>query len=233
MIFDAPKTRLILKRCAGKLTVTKIFKQSLANGRNEIDILHRLDHPHVVKLVGCSTLESKDVYCIFPYYSRGDLLSVIHTLSFEQRLQCFVQIASAVKYIHSQNVVHLDIKPDNILVSSDYKFVLTDFDLSVRVPEDTGYEFAHFKGSHKYTSPETHRNKKNTGYCVDMWSLGVLLYILVHRKYPFQNEEEILYEPVEVSSDVPYRIKYLIWRLLEKDYILRMDMDELVGYIDI
>jgi len=135
---------------------------------------------------------------------RGDMLEMI--LSSEQgrlseRITKFLvtQILVALKHLHSKNIVHCDLKPENVLLSSDSDFPqvkLCDFGFS-RIIGEKGFRKS-VVGTPAYLAPEVLRNK---GYnrSLDMWSTGVIIYVSLSGTFPF-NEDEDIHEQIQNAS---------------------------------
>ena len=102
----------------------------------------------------------------------------------------FKQVAESVHYLHSQNIVHRDIKTDNILIDQGTKAIkLIDFGFSV-ILSNAYTRLKIFCGTPSYMSPEITRKVEYDGKPVDMWALGVLLYLMVTGTNPFKGTNE-------------------------------------------
>lgn len=169
--------------------VSKQFLQSTTRGpSNEIEILKKVRHPNVIALQDVFETNSH-LFIIMELVTGGELFDeIIKRGSFgeDDAAHIMVQIASAVKYIHSLGIVHRDLKPENLLFATpEAKVVkIADFGLSKIV----GPEALLFTpcGTPACVAPEV---LISTGYGkeVDLWALGVILYILLCGYPPFQN----------------------------------------------
>jgi len=149
----------------------------------------------------------------------------------------FKQIAECMCYLHSLNVVHRDIKLDNILIEEDTKMVkMIDFGFSVIVNQN---RLKIFCGTPNYMSPEIVRRVDYDGKPVDMWALGVLLYVMLTGTFPFKGtSEQDLFKKIRngyynVNHEAicgNKEIKELLSRLLDTDHIRRMTAEELVEH---
>ncbi|CAB4057499.1 PKD [Lepeophtheirus salmonis] len=161
--------------------------------KNEVSILQNIHHPGVVNLERMfETLER--IYVVMEKL-KGDMLEMI--LSSEhgrlsERVTKFVvtQILVALKHLHSKNIVHCDLKPENVLLSSNSDFPqvkLCDFGFA-RIIGEKGFRKS-VVGTPAYLAPEVLRNK---GYnrSLDMWSTGVIIYVSLSGTFPF-NEMKI------------------------------------------
>merc|ERR1711988_2057042 len=98
--------------------------------------------------------------------------------------QIFVQICQSVLYMHSLNIVHRDIKLENVLFNTDKEANLIDFGFSVVCPKDKRLKV--FCGTPSYMAPEIVKRTQYEGKPVDMWSMGILLYALLCGCFPFR-----------------------------------------------
>jgi len=170
--------------------------------KNEVSILQNLDYPGVVNLE--KMFETPERIFVVMEKLRGDMLEMI--LSSEQarlseRITKFLvtQILVALKHLHSKNIVHCDLKPENVLLSSDSDFPqvkLCDFGFA-RIIGEKGFRKS-VVGTPAYLAPEVLRNK---GYnrSLDMWSTGVIIYVSLSGTFPF-NEDEDIHEQIQNAS---------------------------------
>lgn len=160
-------------------------EQDLVHIRREIEIMSSLCHPHIITIY--EVFENKDkIVIVMEYASRGDLYDYIcekRNLTEREARHFFRQIVSAVHYCHQNGIVHRDLKLENILLDGSGNVKIADFGLSNLFHGD---EFLQtFCGSPLYASPEIVNGRPYRGPEVDTWSLGVLLYTLVHGSMPF------------------------------------------------
>ncbi|XP_011296230.1 serine/threonine-protein kinase D3 [Musca domestica] len=162
--------------------------------KNEVAILQNISHCGVVNLE--RMFETPERIFVVMEKLKGDMLEMI--LSHErgrlsERVTKFLitQILIALKHLHSQNVVHCDLKPENVLLSSDAEFPqvkLCDFGYARIIGEKSFRRSV--VGTPAYLAPEVLRNK---GYnrSLDMWSVGVIIYVSLSGTFPFNEEEDI------------------------------------------
>ncbi|KAJ3163163.1 hypothetical protein HDU86_002332 [Geranomyces michiganensis] len=103
----------------------------------------------------------------------------------------FAQIASAVAHLHANNIVHRDIKDENIVIDQDLDVKLIDFGNAAYIPRDQSDYFDRFYGTMHCASPEILRGERYRGPEVDVWAMGVLLYTLAFNRAPFRGAREI------------------------------------------
>ncbi|KAJ8360705.1 hypothetical protein SKAU_G00172300 [Synaphobranchus kaupii] len=164
-------------------------EQDLIHIRREIEIMSSLNHPHIITIY--EVFENKHkIVIVMEYASRGDLYDYIceqQKLSEREARHFFRQIVSAVHYCHRNGIVHRDLKLENILLDGQGNVKIADFGLSNLYRGDEYLQT--FCGSPLYASPEIVNGRPYKGPEVDSWSLGVLLYTLVHDAMPFDGQD--------------------------------------------
>lgn len=187
-------------RATGHVVAIKIIEKKRfptkqeAALKNEVSILQNLHHPGVVNLE--RMFETPEKIFVVMEKLKGDMLEMI--LSSElgrlsERITRFLvmQILVALKHLHSKNIVHCDLKPENVLLSSDSDFPqvkLCDFGFARIIGEKSFRKSV--VGTPAYLAPEVLRNK---GYnrSLDMWSTGVIVYVSLSGTFPFNEDEDI------------------------------------------
>jgi protein kinase D len=162
--------------------------------RTEVEILQKVKHPGVVEFQ--QMLETPDRIFVVMEKLKGDMLEMI--LSSErgrlsERITQFLvaQILVALRYLHNINIVHCDLKPENILLTSDKDFTqvkLCDFGFA-RIIGERSFRRS-VVGTPAYLAPEVLRNK-GFNRSLDMWSVGVIVYVSLSGTFPFNDDEEI------------------------------------------
>ena len=166
-----------------------IKKDAYDNSRllREIGVSLLLDHDNIVKLKFIY-MDAENYYLFFQCVEGGQLLDFIisHGMLNEKLSRKFLrQILGAVDYCHSNSIVHRDLKIENILIDKKGTIQLIDFGLANFI--DPYSHLATFCGSLYFAAPEVLGAKKYIGPEVDMWSIGVILYVLVTGKVPFDD----------------------------------------------
>ncbi|XP_060154144.1 myosin light chain kinase, smooth muscle isoform X9 [Globicephala melas] len=175
--------RLVEKK-TGKIWAGKFFKAYSAkekeNIRQEISIMNCLHHPKLVQCVDAFE-EKANIVMVLEIVSGGELFERIIDEDFElterECIKYMRQISEGVEYIHKQGIVHLDLKPENIMCvnKTGTRIKLIDFGLARRL-ENAGSLKVLF-GTPEFVAPEV-INYEPIGYATDMWSIGVICYIL-------------------------------------------------------
>ncbi len=179
-------------------------KEIIRRFEAERQFLATLVHPNIAQLIDAGTTDDGVPYLIMEFVdgTRIDAYCDAHKLSIEERLKLFQIVCSAVQFAHQNLVVHRDIKPGNILVSSDGTPKLLDFGIAKLVSETgigeemtrTGMGFM----TPEYASPEQIRGEKVTTVS-DVYSLGVLLYKLLTGQKPYEFKSLV---PFDISRTI-------------------------------
>mmetsp|Transcript_36477 Transcript_36477/g.86056 ORF Transcript_36477/g.86056 Transcript_36477/m.86056 type:complete len:557 (-) Transcript_36477:165-1835(-) len=162
----------------------------------EMTALTRLDHPHIVRLLGVQVdMHHERVYMIMELCQGGELFDRIAEcggLPEDEARRYFVHIVSALHHCHQNHVYHRDLKPENILLDGQDNAKVADFGLAAvyqHMNEDARY-LRHTKvGSVMYAAPEVLTSTAQAGYdaaAADMWSLGIILFSMLSGTLPFQ-----------------------------------------------
>uniref|UniRef100_A0A670YKA8 Myosin light chain kinase, smooth muscle n=1 Tax=Pseudonaja textilis TaxID=8673 RepID=A0A670YKA8_PSETE len=224
--------RLVEKK-SGKVWAGKFFKAYSAkdkeNIRQEISIMNCLHHPKLVQLVDAFE-EKANIVMVLEIVSGGELFERIIDEDFElterECIKYMKQISEGVQFIHKQGIVHLDLKPENIMCvnKTGTRIKLIDFGLARRL-ENAGSLKVLF-GTPEFVAPEV-INYEPIGYATDMWSIGVICYILVSGLSPFMgdNDNETLANVTsatwdfddEAFDEISDDAKDFISNLLKKD----------------
>ncbi|XP_068749664.1 serine/threonine-protein kinase Chk2-like [Montipora capricornis] len=231
-----------------KFAVKIISKKKFSVGprqaalRDEVNILKKINHPCVIKIE--DVYETADVlYIVLEYVVGGELFDrIVSVTRFEEPIAklLFYQMLVAVKYLHEQGITHRDLKPENVLLSSEKNetvIKITDFGLSKVVGEQSLMKT--LCGTASYLAPEVLITCGTGGYskAVDLWSLGVILFICLAGYPPFSEEtskrplnEQIikgLYSfPKLYWKSVSAEAIDLVKRLLTVDADKRITVDE-------
>jgi serine/threonine protein kinase len=168
----------------------KIFKNGLTSHiKREIAVLRRVRHPHIVQLYEVMATKLR-IYFVMEYVRGGELFArvVQGRLKEADARRYFQQLVSAVAFCHARGVYHRDVKPENLLVDDAGDLKVSDFGLSA-VAEQMRHDglFHTFCGTPAYVAPEVLSRRGYDAGKADLWSCGVVLYVLVAGYLPFQD----------------------------------------------
>ncbi|XP_055752067.1 MAP/microtubule affinity-regulating kinase 4-like isoform X1 [Salvelinus fontinalis] len=206
------KVKLARHILTGKEVAIKIIDKNQLNPTSlqklfrEVRIMKGLNHPNIVQLFEVIETENT-LYLIMEYASGGEVFDylVSHGRMKEKEARAkFRQIVSAVHYCHLKNIVHRDLKAENLLLDAESNIKIADFGFSNEFT--MGNKLDTFCGSPPYAAPELFQGKKYDGPEVDIWSLGVILYTLVSGSLPFdgQNLKELRERVLRGKYRVPF-----------------------------
>ena len=160
----------------------------------EINLMRKLNHPNITKIL--ETFEDEQFYfIIMEYINGGNLFSYVkkrRKLSEKIAKFLFKQIILGIMHIHSQLIVHRDIKLENILIDMNNNVKICDFGIGMILSTENEELYSHC-GTPMYIAPEIILSTKNKGYKgfpVDIWSAGIALYIMLSGKLPFNLDED-------------------------------------------
>lgn len=152
---------------------------------NEIDILTRLHHPNLVTLYGCTSRHSRELLLVYEYIPNGTVADHLHggnsqcgSLSWNTRMKIAIETANALAYLHTSDVIHRDVKTNNILLDNNFCVKVADFGLSRLFPTDVTHVSTAPQGTPGYVDPEYHECYQLTDKS-DVYSFGVVLIELI------------------------------------------------------
>ena len=206
---------------------------------NEIEILKKLDHPKILKIIDFYS-KVKKYYIITEYCPEGELFNeIIKVGRFDEGQTAFIinQILKAISYCHRNQIIHRDIKPENIMITKREKngcLQVKLIDFGTAKIFEKGQSENRYVGSSYYMAPEVLKRKYDEK--CDLWSIGVILYILLTGRPPFDgNDDEEILKNVEIGvydkTSYPFPslssyAKDLINKLLQYDAKKRISAEE-------
>uniref|UniRef100_A0A8C4EC98 non-specific serine/threonine protein kinase n=1 Tax=Dicentrarchus labrax TaxID=13489 RepID=A0A8C4EC98_DICLA len=164
---------------------TRLNPSNLEKIYREVQIMKLLNHPHIIKLY--QVMETKDMlYIVTEYAKNGEMFDHLTSngrMSEDEARKKFWQILTAVDYCHRHHIVHRDLKTENLLLDANMNIKLADFGFGNFY--NAGEPLSTWCGSPPYAAPEVFEGKEYEGPQLDIWSLGVVLYVLVCGSLPF------------------------------------------------
>ena len=200
----------------------------------EIDIQSRINHQNIIKLLYVKE-RSESFDLVMEYAKYGNLYTYIkkHSyLSEDKSFKFFIQVVNAIYFLHKNDLIHRDIKPENILLF-DNCVKLCDFGWCARLD---GGNRGTFCGTAEYMSPEM-VNKEEYSKDIDIWSLGILLYEMIHGHSPFKPNkakfnindimDNIKIQNLKFNENITKECKELIIHLLDRDVTKRYKIEDI------
>uniref|UniRef100_A0A8D2EIT5 Maternal embryonic leucine zipper kinase n=1 Tax=Theropithecus gelada TaxID=9565 RepID=A0A8D2EIT5_THEGE len=237
------KVKLACHILTGEMVAIKIMDKNtlgsdLPRIKTEIEALKNLRHQHICQLYHVLETANK-IFMVLEYCPGGELFDYIISqdrLSEEETRVVFRQIVSAVAYVHSQGYAHRDLKPENLLFDEYHKLKLIDFGLCAKPKGNKDYHLQTCCGSLAYAAPELIQGKSYLGSEADVWSMGILLYVLMCGFLPFDDDNVMaLYKKIMRGKyDVPKWLSpssiLLLQQMLQVDPKKRISMKNLLNH---
>lgn len=183
-------------------------RTSLARFRNEVLITRKLSHPNVVRIYDFGSAGQGYFFISMEYVSGMSLGQRIYTeqkspLTFAESLQILYKMCIALDYAHRLEVVHRDLKPDNILISERGEVKLTDFGLARSLEIEKGLtNTGETVGTPYYMAPEQLRGER-PDHRVDIYALGIVAYEMTMRQRPFSHDNYVALAAMHLNHDIP------------------------------
>jgi serine/threonine-protein kinase len=222
-----------------RFVAVKILKKSFCNNadivekfKEEATAIATLSDNNIVNILDVGTQD--DINYIVMEYVKGktlkDIIKQVGKMNYETAISVAIQIARALDCAHRNNIIHRDVKPQNILVTEDGIMKVTDFGIAKSATSETITNTSTIMGSAHYLSPE--QAKGSFIDCrTDLYSLGVVIYEMVTGTLPFQADtavtialkhlQEEVVPPKNINSKVPDSLNQLILKAMEKEPIKR------------
>jgi serine/threonine protein kinase len=191
----------------------------------EFSLVFDLNHTNLLKPSYFDTFENHP-YLVLPYCEAGSIAKLIGEVSEQEAWQILLDIASGLEYLHSQEppVIHLDIKPDNVLISSSGRYLLTDFGISIKVRNTlrkSVMNAATSTGTLAYMGPERFGKSRRPIMASDIFSLGVTMFELITGMVPFGEDGGLLLQKgaqiPSMEDDCSPELAMIIERCLQEE----------------
>lgn len=222
-----------------RFVAVKILKRQFANNeeisrkfKREATSIANLSDNNIVNVLDVGTQDDID-YIVMEYISGKTLKELINyngKLSYNTTIKIALQIAGALDCAHKNNVIHRDIKPQNILVTESGEIKVTDFGIAKSIDSQTITNTTSVIGSAHYLSPEQAKGNY-IDFRTDIYSFGIVLYEMVTGRLPFEGEspvtvalkhlQEQAIAPKDINSAIPDSLNKLILKAIEKDPVNR------------
>ncbi|XP_077982376.1 testis-specific serine/threonine-protein kinase 1-like [Glandiceps talaboti] len=214
----------------------RAFRKLMKFLPRELEVIQRLHHKNIIRVYDVVQTDDR-VYIVMEKAARGDLLAYMKlggTFNEKSAKKVFRDLVEVVKFCHDNNIVHRDLKCENILLDERLQVKLTDFGFSKHCINDSLSET--FCGSAAYSSPEILLGKRYRPKASDIWSLGVVLYILLTGMMPYDDANpraqirEQLSGKVPVEEKTPFskNVKKLLESMLNPDEERRATVDDVL-----
>jgi serine/threonine protein kinase len=202
--------------------------ESLIGFETELTILRSLKSPYVPKYLGSGNMATRPYIAMerVPGRPLEDLIKEGKQFSIDEVVRIGAELAQAVQSLHSQDAIHLDIKPENILIDDSGKLTLIDFGLShhARFPDLLAEEMRKGIGSAPYISPEQVAGIRSDSRS-DIFSIGVIMYEMLTGELPFGNPQNMsglrkrmwaqAFPPRAIRKEIPHWLQEVVLRCLE------------------
>ncbi|KAL5207198.1 hypothetical protein ABZP36_031633 [Zizania latifolia] len=203
--------------------------------KREISIMRLVRHPNILQLFEVMASKSK-IYFVLEYAKGGELFNKISKGKFSEDVArlYFHQLISGVDYCHSRGVYHRDLKPENLLLDENESLKVSDFGLSALSESKRHDGLLHTTcGTPAYVAPEILSRKGYDGVKADIWSCGVILFVLVAGYLPFHDTN--LIEMYRKISKAEYKcprffsveLKDLLYKILDPDPSNRISISKI------
>lgn len=213
-----------------------IDKKSIkSNVKREFLVLKKLNHPNIVKLHDLIIdTNYNNIYFVFDYFKNGDLAKFLDDKPLKEKFcrKYSKQLADGLKYLTENNILHRDLKPQNILLTDDYNIKIADFGFARKVEKDMLLNT--LCGSPMYMAPEI-INKQDYSIKSDLWSVGIIIYQMIFGRVPFEVSnfmqliKKINTEPISFEHD---KIKISNSCLDLVTNLLKVDVEERISWDD-
>lgn len=192
------------------------YRQAFVKEARTLAALH---HPNIVEVIDIFD-ENNTSYMVMPFIEGRSLQSIVEQngpLTYPEAVNYMAQIADAVGYIHEHHILHRDIKPDNVMVTAEYRAILIDFG-SAREFENDKTQAQTSMLTHGYAPTEQYTNNSRKGSYTDIYAIGATLYYILTGKVPMEAAARItehMPEPKELNPSLPDEANRTIMKAMQ------------------
>ncbi|XP_077221913.1 CBL-interacting protein kinase 18-like [Tasmannia lanceolata] len=215
----------------------KVFKVGMIDQiKREISVMRLVKHPNVVQLYEVMASKTK-IYFVMEYAKGGELFNKVAKGKLKEDVarKYFQQLISAVDFCHSRGVYHRDLKPENLLLDENGNLKVSDFGLSALAESKQQDGLLHTTcGTPAYVAPEVISRKGYDGAKADIWSCGVVLFVLMSGYLPFQDSNLMeMYRKIgkaefKCPNWFPFEVRRLVSKILDPNPSTRISIEKIM-----
>ncbi|GAB2275033.1 CBL-interacting serine/threonine-protein kinase 3 [Dionaea muscipula] len=216
----------------------KVLKHKMAEQiRREVATMKRIKHPNVVRLHEVMGSKTK-IFIVLEFVTGGELFDKIarnRRMREDEARKYFQQLINAVDYCHSRGVYHRDLKPENLLLDASGNLKVSDFGLSALSQQVRDDGLLHTScGTPNYVAPEVLNDRGYDGTTADLWSCGVILFVLLASYLPFDDSNILnLYKKISAADFtfppwLSFSVRKLLSRILDPNPMTRITIPEIL-----
>lgn len=174
----------------------------IQNFKREFTFVYNIQHQNLLTPSNYAICD-KVPYLVLPYCENGSSVSMIGRADEKDVIKFLHDVSAALECLHSHNIVHQDIKPDNVLLDDDCNFLVTDFGISVQSVGDDASSYGSYGGTKAYMGPERFEKGATPIKLNDIWALGATAYELIAGNAPFGDNGGLVQVQGEEIPDLP------------------------------
>lgn len=234
----------------GRTVAVKVLRPSLTSDppfvsrfRNEARSVANLSHPNIVTVHDVGN-DGQTHFMVMEYVEGQDLKKIIRTeglLSIDRTLDLVIQICAGIGFAHRAGIVHADVKPQNILITKDFRVKVTDFGIAQALTDTQPNQRQDVVwGSPHYFAPEQARGEKPTP-ASDVYAIGIVMFEMLTGRLPYTGSSqqelamahlrEAVPKVVDLNPSIPENLSKIVYKVMAKDPAQRYRMADQLGHI--
>lgn len=216
-----------------KVAVKVMDPASMKYSTHEVEILKKIQHRNIIQFLHYFEYDTQCLL-VMECLEGGELLDrIISKRSYDENIarDAAKNILLAIQHCHEKNILHRDLKPENLLLRShndDTDLVVADFGAAISLPEN-GFLISHTVGTVGYIAPEI-LTQQPYSKPADMWSFGIILYILLCGQFPFEDDNQVIRQEIMLPEDEMSQMSddasSLLRALLKRDPAQRLTAEQ-------